>query len=110
MKKRASARCFSPVRAAVCAGLSLGLLGMGPLERNHPSVARGIEAYEAGRYDEALSAFEAAEREHPAAAELDLNRGDALYRLKRLEEAKAAYERAAARGDARRCDADPGGA
>jgi len=91
-------------KVTLSSALALGLVAsqaeaLGPLERNHPVVAQGMKAYEEGRYDDALAAFEAAQRERPDAPQLDLNRGDALYKLKRLEEARLAYERAAGRGD-----------
>ena len=44
--------------------VALGLLGaptahaLGPLERNPPKVAEGLTAYDEGRYDDALQAFD----------------------------------------------------
>ncbi|HZH02592.1 MAG TPA: tetratricopeptide repeat protein [Myxococcaceae bacterium] len=80
---------------------------LGPFEKNHPIVERGLEAYRDGRYAEALNAFEAAQKELPPSATLDFNRGNALYKLGRLEEARAAYERALGtdRGELRQKDA-----
>lgn len=67
---------------------------LGMLEKNHPTVARGMRAYEEGRYEDALAAFEAAKRELPASAVLDHNIGNAHYKLGRFEEAEKAWLRA----------------
>jgi tetratricopeptide (TPR) repeat protein len=86
-------------RAAIAVGMS-GLLafgpkafGLGPLQRNHPLVERGLKAYEDGHYDEALQAFDEAKKELPSSAVLEFNRGNALYKLGRKDEAKDAYRR-----------------
>jgi tetratricopeptide (TPR) repeat protein len=80
--------------------LALGLLGakaqaLGPLERNPPKVADGLKAYDEGRYEDALRDFEAARKQLPDSAALEYDRGNALYRLQRLDEAREAYQRAA---------------
>jgi tetratricopeptide (TPR) repeat protein len=81
--------------------VALGLLGaptahaLGPLERNPPKVAEGLTAYDEGRYDDALQAFETAQKQLPGSAALEYDRGNALYRLQRLDEAREAYQRAA---------------
>ncbi len=67
---------------------------LGLLEKNHPTVARGMRAYEEGRFEDALAAFEAAKRELPASAVLDHNIGNAHYKLGRYEEAEKAWLRA----------------
>jgi len=66
---------------------------LGLLEKEHPLVAKGREAYSAGRYDEALQAFEAAQRERPNDPVVEFNRADALAKLGRTEEAKKAFSR-----------------
>ena len=73
---------------------------MGPFEANPPAVARGLKAYDEGRYEDALREFQAAEREAPRSAALEYNRGNTLYRLHRYDEAKEAYKRAAENADA----------
>ncbi len=98
-------RRVAGMRPAARAGMAIGLsallaagpqaLALGPLQRNHPIVERGLKAYEAGRYDEALRAFEDAKKELPSSAVLEFNRGNALYKLGRKDEAKEAYRRVA---------------
>lgn len=88
-------------RAALALGLSAWLVlgpeavALGPLQRNHPAVEEGMKAYEEGRYEDALRDFEQAKKELPSSAALDFNRGNALYKLGRQEEAKEAYRRVA---------------
>lgn len=64
----------------------------GPLERDHPLVERGREAYTAGRFDEALEAFEAAKKERPTDVTVDFNRADAMAKLGRIADAKALFQ------------------
>jgi tetratricopeptide (TPR) repeat protein len=81
--------------------LLLGLLAatsasaLGPLERNPQKVAEGLAAYDEGRYEDALKAFETAQKQLPESAALEYDRGNALYRLRRLDEAREAYQHAA---------------
>jgi len=80
--------------------LLLGLLGpeaeaIGLLERNPPKVADGLKAYDEGRFEDALQDFEAAKKQLPDSAALEYDKGNALYRLQRLDEAREAYQRAA---------------
>jgi len=88
------------------ASLSLALLGplllcawpahaLGPLERNPPNVSEGLRAYDEGRYEDALKDFEAAQKQLPNSAALEYDRGNTLYRLQRMDEAREAYQRAA---------------
>lgn len=63
----------------------------GPLERNHPEVQAGTDAYEAGRFDEALARYDAALKEKPSDARAQYNRGLALHKLGRNDEAKQAF-------------------
>ena len=91
-----------PGRAALCALLAALLvavprtsLALGPFEKNHPRVEEGLQAYEEGRYEDALQAFEAAGRELPGNAVVEFDRGNALYKLRRLDEAREAYHRVA---------------
>jgi len=88
------------VRLAVSLVLSLAiafppnLFAMGPLERNHPAVEEGMDAYQEGRFEDALSAFDQAQAELPDRPLVQLNRGDALYKLGRMDEARQAYQKA----------------
>lgn len=70
-------------------------LGAGLLERNHPLVDEGAKAFEAGRYEEALGRFDEAAKALPPKASLEFNRGSALHKLGRNDEARAAFLRAA---------------
>ena len=67
---------------------------MGPFEKNHPTVEQGRKAYEQGDYAEALRQFDAAAKELPGSASLEFNRGNALFKLGRMEDANQAYHRA----------------
>ncbi len=68
---------------------------LGPLETNPPGVERGLKAYDDGRFEDALREFTAAEHEAPGHPALEYNRGNALYRLGRYDDAREAYKRAA---------------
>jgi len=67
----------------------------GLLEVDHPLVAEGRAAYEAGKYEDALAAFEAAKKERPDDAAVEFNRAVALAQLGRVAEAKSAFQRVA---------------
>lgn len=75
--------------------LSRSAWALGPLEKDHPLVEKGREAYTAGRYDEALSSFEEAGKQKPNDVAVEFNRADALAKLGRVEEAQAAFQRVA---------------
>ncbi|XXF76515.1 tetratricopeptide repeat protein [Myxococcaceae bacterium GXIMD 01537] len=68
---------------------------LGPLEKDHPLVQKGRDAYAAGRYEDALQAFEAARAQRPDDVAVEFNRADALAKLGRMEDAKAAFQRVA---------------
>jgi len=80
---------------AVCLALGSDAKAMGPLQKNHPLVEQGQKAYEDGRFEDALRAFEDAKKELPSSAVVEFNRGNALYKMGRREDAKRAYHRAA---------------
>jgi hypothetical protein len=58
-------------------------------------VEKGNTAYNAGNYDEALSAYDAAAKERPSDARIEFNRGAAFFRKGELDKAKDAWEKAA---------------
>ena len=76
---------------------------MGPLEKNHDAIDEGMSAYEQGDYERALSAFDRAEKDKGSDARVHYNRGLALHKLNRNDEAKTALTRALEldRGDRR---------
>lgn len=67
---------------------------MGWFEKNDPRVQAGMEAEEKGDYETALKQYELAQKDFPSSAQLDFNRGHALHKLGRNEEAKQAFEKA----------------
>ncbi len=85
--------------AAKVAALAVVLLAgqaqaAGPLEKNHPEVELGTLAYEAQKFDEALKHYDNALVDKPSDARVQYNRGLALHKLERNEEAKAAFQAA----------------
>jgi len=75
-------------------------LGAGPArESPRRLVDRGRAAYGAGRFDEALAAFDAASAAAPSAAIPRYNAAAALFALRRYPEAIARYRRARDLGD-----------
>lgn len=86
------------MRAGVWLLLALGLVlpsgarAAGLLEKEHPLIQKGREAYTAGRYEDALSAFEEAKKERPNDPAVEFNRGDALMKLGRYDEAQRAFQ------------------
>ncbi|MEW5743736.1 MAG: tetratricopeptide repeat protein, partial [Myxococcota bacterium] len=69
-------------------------LAMGPFEKNHPLVDEGTSAYERQEFDKALEKFDAAQKERPQDPRVQYNRGLALHKLGRNDEARAALNRA----------------
>lgn len=74
-------------------GLSSPAWAAGPLEVDHPLVAKGRAAYDAKQYEDALAAFEEAKKERPDDPAVEYNRGVSLAQLGRAAEAKAAFQR-----------------
>jgi tetratricopeptide (TPR) repeat protein len=62
-----------------------------PFKRDDPRVAAGNQLFAQGKYDEALRAYEDAQRELGSSAELAYDRGNALFKLGRNAEAREAY-------------------
>ncbi|RKI12375.1 tetratricopeptide repeat protein [Corallococcus praedator] len=98
MKARSMRRRATRLVASGLVGL-LALPGpawaVGPLEKDHPLVQRGREAYAAGRYEDALRDFEAAKKERPSDPIVEFNRADALAKLGRAAEAREAFKQVA---------------
>lgn len=73
---------------------SSGSWASGPFEKNHPLVEEGTQAYERQAFEQALSKYEAAAKERPSDARVQYDKGLALHKLGRDEEAKQALTRA----------------
>ena len=82
--------------AALLAGLVLVACGGSATYRR---VQSGNDAYEAGRYDEALSSYRSAAEAMPDEPEISYNIGNTLHQLRRYEEATVASEAAATETD-----------
>jgi tetratricopeptide (TPR) repeat protein len=74
-------------------GLASPAWAAGPLEVDHPLVAKGRAAYDAGKYEDALAAFEEAKKERPDDPAVEYNRAVTLAQLGRVAEAKSALQR-----------------
>ena len=55
--------------------LAAPALAMGPLEKNHPLIDQGMEAFDRGEYEQALEKFNAADKELPNNPTVHFNRG-----------------------------------
>jgi tetratricopeptide (TPR) repeat protein len=84
-----------PLAVAVACLMAQSAWALGPFEKNHPLVEKGLSAYDRKDYEQALKDFDDARKELPSSAPLEFNRGNALYKLGRLEEAQQAYHRVA---------------
>lgn len=69
-------------------------LAMGPFEKNHPLVDKGTDAFNGGRFEEALGDFDAAAKERPKDHRVQYNRAVALHKLGRNPEARQALSQA----------------
>ncbi len=74
--------------------LAVLLTAMGPLEKNQDDVADGMTAYENGNFEQAVQAFERAEKLRPTDARVHYDKGLALHKLGRTDEAKQSLNRA----------------
>lgn len=74
--------------------LALPAAALGPLETNHPLVEEGTRLYGEGAFEPALEKYDAAARERPQDPRVQYDRGLALYKLGRHDDARAALERA----------------
>lgn len=80
-------------------GLAAANTRLTPLQRKEPLTPeqerdRGNRAYQAGRYDDALAAYDAYETARPDVAQPYCLKGDALAALGQFEDARQAYTRA----------------
>ncbi len=82
--------------AALLAGLVLVACGGSAA---YQRVQSGNDAYEAGRYDEALSSYRSAAEAMPEEPEISYNIGNTLHQLRRYEEAVVASSAAATETD-----------
>jgi tetratricopeptide (TPR) repeat protein len=83
------------MRALVLAALvAAPAWALSPFEKNHPRVDEGTQAYEAQDFQKALDAYDAAAAERPQDARVQYDRGLALHKLGRNDEAKAALRKA----------------
>ncbi len=73
--------------------------GPGLFSRADPRVGAANDAYAKGKYDDALRGYEQAELDAPNSPVLDFDRGNALYKLGRRDEARSAYQSALAAQD-----------
>ncbi len=88
------ARGSAPLLAAVAVLFAAAPASAGLLESNHALVEQANEAYAKGDYEGALKLYDEAERDLPRSAELHYNRGNALMKLGRSDDARKSYERA----------------
>ncbi len=84
------------VLATLLLPLASILAGFSPFQAEHPVVQQGNRALDAGDPETALQHYGRAETELGGRAEIDYDRGNALYRLQRFEEARDAYRKALA--------------
>jgi Ca-activated chloride channel family protein len=76
--------------------LALLLAGFSPLKAEHPGVEKGNRALSSGDAEAALREYDQAATELGSPPEIEYNRGNALFRLKRFQEAREAYGKALA--------------
>jgi Ca-activated chloride channel homolog len=88
-------------RRALAAALLLLVTGFSPLQAEQKDVREGNEQLTGGDPAAALRRYDAAEKAVGPRAEIDYDRGDALYRLGRHAEARDAWRRALDRGAGR---------
>lgn len=77
--------------AAVFLGIALPARATSPFEQEDPGVAAANQAYAKGEFDKALRGYEDALLRMPDDARLAYDRGSALYKLGRREEARQAF-------------------
>ena len=93
-------RSGAPSRAWLACSSAAALMAAEPalafnlLEKDDPTVDKGNAAFAAGKYEDALKAYEAAAIEQPDNAELQFDQGNALFKLGRFDDAKDAFDRA----------------
>jgi tetratricopeptide (TPR) repeat protein len=77
--------------AAMFLGIALPARATSPFEQEDPSVAAANQAYAKGEYDKALRGYEDALIRMPDDPRLAYDRGNALYKLGRREEARQSF-------------------
>ncbi len=75
-------------------------------DAQEPRVRAGNEAYLRGEYDAALKSYDAAMQENPPSPELHFDRGNALYKLSKPDEALEEYKKALDTRDAKFKESD----
>jgi tetratricopeptide (TPR) repeat protein len=85
--------------AAMVLGIALPARATNPFEREDPSVAAANQAYAKGEFDKALRGYEDALIRMPDDPRLAYDRGNALYKLGRRDEARQAYLTALGSGE-----------
>jgi tetratricopeptide (TPR) repeat protein len=73
---------------------SSSALAFNPFEKNDPLIADGTSLFEKGQFEDALKKFDEAAAQHPQDPRGPYNRGLALHKLGRNDEAKTALQNA----------------
>jgi hypothetical protein len=69
------------------------LLAMNPFEKNDPLIEAGTQLYEKGQFEEALKQFDEADKQHSGDPRVPYNRGLALHKLGKNDDARQALQR-----------------
>jgi len=75
-------------------GFSSAAFAQNLFQKIPPSVQHGMEAYKQERFEQAHEAFEEAQTQMPANAQLEFNRGTTLYKQEKYQEALQSFSRA----------------
>ncbi|NLF16151.1 MAG: tetratricopeptide repeat protein, partial [Lentisphaerae bacterium] len=95
---RGSTRGSAPRRlGAMALAMALAWSGSARADSARTMVRRGNDAYAAGRYEEAMKAYDQADVESPESPVVAFNRGAALYRTGDVAAAREAFSEAARR-------------
>ncbi len=80
--------------SVVVALLACSAFAINPFEKNDPLIADGTSLFERGQFEDALKKFDEAAAQHPQDPRGPYNRGLALHKLGRNDEAKTALQNA----------------